>query len=153
MEKFNFKQLKKIPALFKSKLYLKYLFSYVLVLSIPLFIIGIFLFSHFFNVLKNELEKSNLAISKQIQYNLDTDLKQLEIVANQIYQDPILTAYNMSSPLGALAGIKELEKMISGNHLPYEVFVYYDSLNKVFSSSTAFSVDEFFQYYKFAEWN
>jgi two-component system, response regulator YesN len=149
----NFVAKHKLPVNFRSNLLLKYFFSYLLILSIPIGVIGLFLFSDFFNLLSNEIKKNNMSLSTQIQNNIDMDMEQLGIVAHQIYQDPHLTTYNMDTPTGVTEGTQELKEMIAGNNLPYEVFVFYNKLDQVVSSSAVFSVGDFFTYFNFSKWD
>jgi two-component system response regulator YesN len=138
----------------KSQLFFRYLLSYVIILLIPLMILGLLIYYNFFKVLENELNKNNMNMLLHLQDSLDNRLVELNKIAYQIYSSPILTPYNMKmeTPLNAKEGITELKKYITGNNFPYEVFVYYDELDRVYSSSVTYSVSEFLQNFSYSDW-
>ncbi|RTE10854.1 helix-turn-helix domain-containing protein [Paenibacillus whitsoniae] len=139
----------------QSQLFLRYLLSYVAVLLIPLIILGVLIYYSFFNILANELSKNNKNVLMQLQYTFDNKLIEMNKIAYQIYNDPKLTSYNMGveKPLSVQDGITELKKYMVGNNLPYEVFVYYNDLDRLYSSSSAYSAADFLQYFHYANWN
>jgi two-component system response regulator YesN len=137
-----------------SRLFVKYLLSYLIVLCLPLFILGLILYNMFFDVLEREIEKNNSSMLTSVQNNLDNSINELNTISYQIYNDPMLTPFKMSNmPLGAMEGIKELKKYVVGNNMPYSVFVYYDQLDRVFSSSAMFTVEEFKRFFRFTDWD
>lgn len=139
----------------QPQLFLRYLFSYVGVMLIPLLILGGLIYYNFFHVLKDELNKNNKNTLMQLQYTFDNKLIELNKIAYQIYGNPKLTPYHMAieKPLDAQEGITELKKYLVGNNLPYDVFVYYNDLNRLYSSSASYSASEFMQYFRYANWS
>ncbi|MEK3910329.1 helix-turn-helix domain-containing protein [Paenibacillus sp. FSL H7-0331] len=139
----------------KSKLFFRYLVSYIIILLIPLLIFGLLIYYNFFKVLETELNVSNKNMLLHLQENLDNRLIELNKIAYQIYSNPLLTAYNMKieTPLNAKEGITELKKYITGNNFPYEVFVYYQELDRVYSSSVTYSIPEFLQNFHYSAWS
>ncbi len=97
-----------------SHFFYKYLFSYLLILCVPLFILGLFLYSFFFKILETEITKNNYNIVSTFQSNFDNNLIELNTIANSIYRDPELSTYQISnSVVNSMKGIKQLNSYVS----------------------------------------
>ncbi|AQS53993.1 HTH-type transcriptional regulator YesS [Jeotgalibaca dankookensis] len=77
----------------KSSLYKKYVFSYLIVFSIPLFIFLLLVNSFYVRSLEEELQTTNANFLEQASFQLDEQILEMNTVANQIKYSDELSRY------------------------------------------------------------
>ncbi|WP_409345942.1 helix-turn-helix domain-containing protein [Paenibacillus sp. MBLB4367] len=132
----------------RNRLYLQYLFSYMLVLAIPLAIIAMLVYNYFFHLLKEEVVKNNVNLLQHVVTAVDTNITGMNTVAYQIYNNPDLTTQQIGDgPNNTSRGIHQLKSYISGSNFVTDVVVYYNQLNKFVSSTRTFTMKDFLKTY------
>lgn len=140
---------------FRSKLYYQYLLSYVVILSIPLLVIGLFVYNHFLQTLRNEVVHSNLNILSQVKEIVDVKFGELEKIAYQISRNPDLTPYMATrNAVQGMNTIQELRNYTAGNSFIGEMMLHYRGQPYVYSSVSTYAVaDMLTTAYPFEHWS
>ena len=130
----------------KSTLFLRYLYSYVLVLFLPILIIGMLFFSYFFSIFEDEVIKNHNNELFNIQSSIDTSINELSSLAFQISSNPRLTSYRMlNNPLDTKDGINDLKNYIIANNFIDDVYLYIPGNDMIYSSTRTYSMKQFFE--------
>lgn len=130
------------------ELFLKYLLSYVLVLCIPVFIIGTIAYSSFMHILKQEVISNNLNHLSKVQNIMDSHLKQMGKIRDQIDLDPLLKPSALSTHLDYHYAFRSrLNQYAVINGFIDEIFVYYYGNEYIYSSSSSYTIPIFLEFY------
>ena len=130
----------------QSTLFLRYLYSYVLVLFLPILIIGMLFFSYFFNIFEDEVIKNHNNELSNIHSAIDTSINELSSLAFQISSNPRLTSYRMlNNPLDTKDGINDLKNYIIANNFIDDVYLYIPGNEMVYSSTRTYTMKQFFE--------
>ncbi|MBD2861563.1 helix-turn-helix domain-containing protein [Paenibacillus oceani] len=143
-----------MEARFKSRLYYKYLLSYVLILSVPLLVIGLFVYNHFLQTLKSEVIDNNLNMLSQVKEIVDVKFNELEKIAYQISRNPELTPYMATrNAVKGMNTIKELRNYTAGNSFAHEIFLHYRKQPYLYSSISTYTASNFIDaIYRYEHW-
>jgi len=83
---------------FKSKLFMKFIGSYLLILLIPLLFATVFIYRNAVNNLQGEIEQSHLNQLTQTKTVIDGRIKELSEIASRISYDQRLTPFRVHDP-------------------------------------------------------
>ena len=140
-----------------SHRFYRYFLSYILLLVMVLSVLGAVAYGSFLLTMKKELTKSNHFSVTQLKNTLDMRLKEMERIALSIDFNDELKYHNVSNGnYGELKAVKELKQYISGTEFIYDIALHYSYYknSKVYTTSSAVSLDMFFNYfYKFEDWD
>ncbi len=133
----------------------KYLFSYVVILLIPLLAMSVFSYNYFIRVFKDEVVNGNLGMITQVKNSIDQQLIGLKKIPGQIYNN-----YNLlPSTLGrsnyhSIQAVEDLKKYNTGNYLVNELFFYVRGEDILYSSVSTYSLPIFINaIYAYKDWN
>ena len=126
-----------LPTYHKNKLFYKYLASYFLILTIPFFI-GIAAFQYASNTLRDEITSNNIDHLNSTMETLDTQLIQCQRITEQIYLSKSFNSFKFAEdPLKAQTVISELNKFKLTTPLLYDIYLYYEGDDYIYSSTTS----------------
>lgn len=144
----------KLKQIRNFQLFFKYLLSYIVILIIPVMGLSFLVSNYFLTTFEKEVVNNSINILAHVQNSIDTSIKELHTISNQIYNNPELTTYKVqNNVLNTKDGIKELKKYIIGHDFIKEVYVYYLKTGKICSSTNYLNVSDFFRMNKFEKWN
>jgi len=130
------------------------MFSYIVILLIPIIIMGIFVYGNFTNILKEEVLINNLNRLNNISKQIDTELFQLKQIQSQIYLNKNLRPfYFQNSPLKGKIARDELRNYTTTNSLLDDIILYYQGDNFLYSSTSSYTIDRFINHiYQYDNW-
>ncbi|MGG6310879.1 helix-turn-helix domain-containing protein [Paenibacillus macerans] len=137
---------------FKSKLFQKYIWSYLFMLLIPLILLSIFIYNSAVRNLRSEIEQSHLNQLTQAKTIVDTHLKQLGDIASRVAYDEQLARYRVHDPYYSLEAINALKNYKAASPIIGELFLYFHKDEKIYSSAGMTSLDVFSENYHFLDW-
>ncbi|QUI25375.1 AraC family transcriptional regulator [Vallitalea pronyensis] len=139
----------------KMSYYYKYLFSYLLLLVIPLLVIGIYVDANLLDTLEKEVLTNELNALYQVKESFDTDMLQLSKISNAIFLETFESTTRFADdPLRYVELIEDMNILAITNPLIQEMFYYYKEDNYVISSTGSIPVDLFFnKYFDFDAWD
>jgi two-component system response regulator YesN len=143
----------------RRTMYTSILFSYLLMLIIPL-LIETFSYVQYSNLINKETEIYNLSLLKQSQRVLDDRLQSIEEMTMNLSLDTqvqrfinvtenmdAVDKYNMSELIKSLASYKKTNSFIDG------VYIYFPKSGSVVTETAKSTVDDFHKYvYRYADW-
>ena len=130
----------------RSGVYYRFLFSYLVMLLIPILVIGSLVYRQVARVFTEDAVAANTAVLEQIQKNIDQHLIDMKRVASQISLNPALTPFAIrNSPVDAMRAINELRTYGVVNHLVYELLLLIRGDDLLYAASGAYSFPTFFQ--------
>lgn len=144
---------------YRRTMYSSILFSYLLMLIIPL-LIETFSYVQYSNLINKETEIYNLSLLKQSQRVLDDRLQSIEEMTMNLSLDTqvqrfinvtenmdAVDKYNMSKLIESLARYKKTNSFIDG------VYIYFPKSGSVVTESAKSTVDDFNKYvYRYVDW-
>ncbi|WP_208591929.1 helix-turn-helix domain-containing protein [Gracilibacillus suaedae] len=139
--------------MFKSKLFVNYIVSYLMVFFVPFVIMSSIIYLHSVNNLKSEIEQSNLAKLEQVATITNERMSELESLSTRIAHDPRLTPYMINHPYYGLEAVAELKKYKANSSLVDEILIFYHHSNTIYSSEGSFSIQAFLNKYPFYDVN
>lgn len=143
----------KMYAHYKSKLFIRYVISYLLIFLIPLTIMTLFFYQNASQYLRHEIEQSYMAKLKHSQMTIDNQLINLRKLGEFITMDKYLTKYYATHPYYGIMTVKSLDQYISTNSLIDEILLYFKGDNTIYSSIGSMSIDTLLQKkYPFIDW-
>lgn len=137
---------------FKSKLFLKYIWSYLFILIIPLVLMTIFIYDNAVTSLRSEIEQSRLSQLTQAKVIVDGRIKELSEIASRISYDARLTHYRVHDPIYSGEAIQGLDQYKSTSSIIGELMLYFHNDDKVYSSKGLYDFGVFTQSFDFASW-
>ncbi|WP_138494973.1 helix-turn-helix domain-containing protein [Paenibacillus pinistramenti] len=138
---------------FKSRLFLKYISSYLLILMLPLALLTVIIYNSAVNNLRGEIEQSHLNQLNQTKSNVDHLVQQLYDIASRVSYDEQLTRYQAHDPYYGRYAINALENYKSANSLIHEMFLYFHNDNSIFSPSGMSGLQVFTDKFSFRNWD
>ncbi|MEC0093582.1 helix-turn-helix domain-containing protein [Paenibacillus macquariensis] len=137
---------------FKSKLFLKYILSYLFILLIPLVLITVFIYENAVSNLRAEIENSHLNQLTQTKNIIDARMNEMSDVATRISYDERLTSYRVHDPYFGREAIQALDQYKAPNSIISEIFLYFHNNEQIYSSQGMSSLDVFTDKYRFDNW-
>lgn len=128
---------------FKSKLFLKYIWSYLFILLIPLILMTIFIYENAVTNLRSEIEHSRLDQLTQTKVIIDGRMKELSEIASRVSYDERLTKYRVHDPLTSGDAIQALDQYKATSSIIGEIFLYFHKDEKIYSSNGLYNLDVF----------
>lgn len=137
---------------FKSKLFLKYIWSYLFILLIPLVLLTIFIYENAVSSLRSEIEQSRLNQLTQAMVIVDGRIKELNEIASRISYDTRLTPYRVHDPIYSGEAIQGLDQYKSTSSIIGELLLYFHKDEKIYSSKGLYDFDVFATSFSFESW-
>ncbi|WP_172840476.1 helix-turn-helix domain-containing protein [Virgibacillus phasianinus] len=138
----------------RSRLLYKYIVSYLLVFLVPFMIMSGIIYYNSVSSLRQEIEQSNINKLEQVESITDERMKELATLAARISYDPRLTPFMFSHGYYSGEAIDELKKYKANSSIIEELFVYYHSGDKVYSTKGSYSINALLhQKYQFEQWD
>lgn len=141
------------PSYFKSKLFLKYISSYLFVLLVPLVCLTFVLYHNTAANLRAQIEQSHLNQLKQAETIVDTHLQQMNDIASRAAYDPRLSRYRVHDPYYSSEAISALGNYKAASPIIDEMFLYFRGDPRIYSSVGMYDLDVFADKYRFRNWN
>ncbi|WP_405104443.1 helix-turn-helix domain-containing protein [Paenibacillus sp. FSL K6-1217] len=118
---------------FKSRLLLKYAFSYILMFLIPLTGVTIFVYENAVKGLRVEIEQSNVNQLNQVKNTIDGRMNELQEIAGRIAYDKHLTPYMVRHPYYSLEAIQALANYKASSSIAEDLFLYFHGDSNIYS--------------------
>lgn len=118
---------------FKSRLLLKYAFSYILMFLIPLTGVTIFVYENAVKGLRVEIEQSNVNQLNQVKSTIDGRMNELQEIAGRIAYDKHLTPYMVRHPYYSLEAIQALANYKASSSIAEDLFLYFHGDSNIYS--------------------
>src|SRR5690606_57683 len=109
---------------FKSRLFLKYIWSYLIILLIPLVLITLFIYQSAVTNLRTEIEQSRLGQLTQAKVIVDGRMKEIGEIASRVSYDKRLTPYRVHDPYYSGEAIEALDQYKATSSIIGEMFLY-----------------------------
>ncbi|MFU1798439.1 helix-turn-helix domain-containing protein [Paenibacillus azoreducens] len=138
---------------FKSKLFLKYIWSYLFILLIPLVFMTIFIYKNAVTSLRTEIEQSRLAQLTQAKVVIDGRMKELSEIATRISYDKRLASYQVHDPISSRESIQALDQYKATSSIIGEIYLYFHKDDKIYSSKGLNNFDVFTNNLSFKTWD
>lgn len=138
---------------FKSKLFLKYIWSYLFILLIPLVLMTIFIYQNAVTNLRSEIEQSRLNQLTQTKVIIDGRMKELSEIASRVSYDKRLTPYRVHDPYFSGEAIQALDQYKATSSIIGEMLLYFHKDNNIYSAKGLSSLDVFAGSFSFRNWN
>lgn len=118
---------------FKSRLLLKYAFSYILMFLVPLTGVTIFVYENAVKGLRMEIEQSNVNQLNQVKSTIDDRMNELQEIAGRIAYDKHLTPYMVRHPYYSLEAIQALANYKASSSIAEDLFLYFHEDSNIYS--------------------
>ncbi|MGN7413492.1 helix-turn-helix domain-containing protein [Paenibacillus sp. SAF-068] len=139
---------------FKSRLLLKYAFSYILIFLIPLTGVTIFVYENAVKGLRVEIEQSNVNQLNQVKSTIDNRMNELQEIAGRIAYDKHLTPYMVNHPYYSLEAIQALANYKASSSIAEDLLLYFHNDSHIYSHRGLANLDVTFgSLYQFEHWN
>ncbi|NBD26535.1 helix-turn-helix domain-containing protein [Paenibacillus glycinis] len=138
---------------FKSRLFLKYIWSYLFILLIPLVFLTVFIYHNAVTNLRTEIEQSRLAQLTQAKVIVDGRMKELGEIASRISYDKRLTPYRVHDPIYSGEAITALDQYKATSSIIGEIYLYFHQDGKIYSSKGLNDYDVFAENVRFRSWD
>ncbi|UQZ33567.1 AraC family transcriptional regulator [Paenibacillus sp. PK3_47] len=137
----------------KSKLLLKYAFSYILIFLIPLTAVTIFVYENAVKGLRAEIEQSNVNQLTQVKNTIDTRMVELQEISGRIAYDNHLTPYMVRHPYYSLEAIQALANYKASSSITEDLFLYFHDDSNIYSYRGLTDLNVTFNtLYQFEDW-
>lgn len=137
---------------FKSKLFLKFTGSYLLILLIPLIFVIVFIYRNATDNLQKEIENAHFNQLTQIKTVVDGRMNDLRDMASRMSYDARLAHYRILDPYESRDAIAALDSYKSSNSIVEDIFLYYHHDPNIYSNHGMYSLDVFRSSYQFGSW-
>ncbi|GGF91744.1 helix-turn-helix domain-containing protein [Paenibacillus aceti] len=138
---------------FKSKLFLKYIWSYLFILIIPLVFMSVLIYKNAITSLQTEIEQSRLAQLTQAKVVIDGRMKELNEIATRISYDRRLTYYQVHDPIYSSESIQALDQYRATSSIIGEIYLYFHKDDKIYSSKGLNNINVFTNNLRFKTWD
>lgn len=138
---------------FKSKLFLKYIWSYLFILLIPLIFMTVLIYRNAVTSLRMEIEQSRLAQLTQANVVIDGRMKELGEIATRISYDRRLTNYQVHDPVTSRESIQALDQYKATSSIIGEIYLYFRKDDKIYSSKGLNDLNVFTDNLRFTSWD
>ncbi|MFD2614937.1 helix-turn-helix domain-containing protein [Paenibacillus gansuensis] len=137
---------------FKSKLFLKFIGSYLFILLIPLILATVFIYRNAVTNLQSEIGQAHLNQLTQTKTVIDGRIKELNEIATRIAYDERLTRYKVHDPYDSRDSILALNNYKATSSIIGELFLYYHQDDRIYSSKGMSNLQVFAGNYGFRNW-
>lgn len=138
---------------FKSKLFLKYILSYLFILLIPLVLMTVFIYENAVETLRTEIESSRLAQLSQTKVTIDGRMKELSDIASRISYDDRLSSYRVNNTRTSPEAIRALDQYKATSSMIDEIHLYFHNDKRIYSSKGLTDFEVFADNFSFASWD
>ncbi|WJH36934.1 cache domain-containing protein [Paenibacillus sp. CC-CFT747] len=142
-----------IRRLFQSRLFLRYMLSYLTILLLPLILLTVLIYQSAVRNLRTEIERSHLNQLTQARVTVDARIRELSDIASRIAYDNRLTRYRVHDPYFSSEAIAALDQYKATSSIIGELFLYFHGDERIYSSTGLSSLDVFQSKYSFAGWD
>lgn len=138
-----------------SSLFIKYLFSYIIILIIPTIFISIFVNKTILSTLQDELIRTNLNTLSKIMYVSESNIKELKTIQTHIALNKnINTVNNLGDVKSAKNIIDEIKKYTISNNFIDNMGIYFHGDNFLYTSTSTHNISTFIDRdYKYSTWS
>jgi len=146
---------KMIKHLFKSKLFCKYLISYVIALLIPMLLLSVVFYNSLIKAFYDELAEKNIDMLIQVKDTIDTKLRELWNISVHIESNPELSKLRVSENImSQINAVRVLRSYRFTNSFVEEILLYYHGDDILYSSSGTYNPYSFLNViYKYHNWS
>ncbi|WP_054950445.1 helix-turn-helix domain-containing protein [Numidum massiliense] len=127
--------------LLKSRVFRKYILSYLVVFFIPFAIMSVFIYHHSVTNLKTEIEHSNINKLKQVRKETENRMQEMQNIAIRIAYDPHLTRYMVNNPITQMEAINQLALYKASSSIVDQLFLYFRNSDEIYSDQGLYSLD------------
>ncbi|GIP19818.1 AraC family transcriptional regulator [Paenibacillus sp. J22TS3] len=138
---------------FRSKLFLKYIWSYLFILLIPLVLMTILIYRNAVESLRSEIEQSRSSQLTQTKIIVDGRMKELNDIASRVSYDNRLTPYRVHDPIYSGEAIQALDQYKATSSIISEMYLYFHKDSKIYSSKGLSNFEVFAKTLSFHNWN
>ncbi|MFB9328048.1 helix-turn-helix domain-containing protein [Paenibacillus aurantiacus] len=138
---------------FRSKLFLKYMGSYLFILLLPLICLTVLIYHNAVSNLRSEIEQSRLAQLTQAKVIIDGRMKELGEIASRISYDKRLTPYRVHDPITSGEAIAALDQYKATSSIIGEIYLYFHKDEKIYSSQGLNDYEVFAHHTSFRNWD
>lgn len=138
---------------FKSRLFLKYMSSYLLILLIPLICLTLLIYKNAVSNLRAEIEQSHLNQLLQAETIVNSHMKQLSNISSHAAYDERLARYRMNDPYYVLEANEALKLYKATSPIIEDMLLYYRGDAKIFSTDGMNSLEVFSETFNFRNWS
>ena len=137
---------------FQSKLFLKYIGSYLFILLVPLILLTIVIYESTVSNLRTQIEQNSLDQLTQTKLIIDSRMKELNDIASRISYDTRLTSYRVHHPWYSGEAIQALDQYKATSTMITEIFLYFHDDEKILSSIGLYDFDVFADNFRYQNW-
>lgn len=128
-----------------SRIFIRFLATYLIIILIPVMTLGIFIYSHYFRYMKTTLEKNRYTALEQLRAVHTNLLMQCESISEQIYLSQTFRKFELEKyPERALNLIHELNVLKQTNGYVEEIAFHFTGDTYIYSSMGSNTVDMYF---------
>lgn len=128
----------------RNKTFFKHLSSYLLILCIPLAIMSFLIFKQIVTEIERHVISANLQMLGQVRNTIDRNMLSFEKTAVHISKNPKLTPYQIArSEYSQYETYLELKEYLVNNDLIFQLFLYINDREDIYSSSGRYSLKNF----------
>ncbi|QJC53936.1 AraC family transcriptional regulator [Paenibacillus albicereus] len=136
----------------KSRLFLNYALSYLLILLVPLLLFAGAISQSATGNLQREVERAHYNQLAQARHSVDSRMGELSMIATRIAYDTRLTDYRTHDPYSSSEAIQALDQYLATSAMIGELFLYFHGDDRIFSSKGMSGLDVFHERYAFHNW-
>ncbi|MGN7454261.1 AraC family transcriptional regulator [Paenibacillus pasadenensis] len=136
----------------KSRLFLNYALSYLLILLVPLLLFAGAISQSATGNLQREVERAHYNQLVQARHTVDSRMRELSMIATRIAYDTRLTNYRTHDPYYGSEAIQALDQYMATSAMIGELFLYFHGDDRIFSSKGMSGMDVFHERYAFHNW-
>lgn len=138
-----------------SELFYQYLFSYVVILLLPLIVLSLFVYSYVLNVLKEEIYSNNVNALQKVQNTVEAHLQNITSLEHKVYLDSILEGFVlMNDTMAAIDTKQELEKYQQSSQFLIDIAYYQEEDQYIVAASSSCLKEDFWEkMYRWENWN
>lgn len=138
---------------FRSKLFLTYMGSYLIILLLPLICLTLLIYHNAVSNLRTEIEQSRLDQLTQAKVIVDGRMEELGEIASRISYDKRLTPYRVHDPITSGEAIAALDQYKATSSIIGEIYLYFHKDAKIYSSKGLNDYEVFAHHTSFRNWD
>ncbi|MFC5652337.1 helix-turn-helix domain-containing protein [Paenibacillus solisilvae] len=138
---------------FKSRLFLQYMLSYLIILLVPLVLLTVLIYQSAASNLRTEIERAHLNQLDQARTTVDARMSELSEIASRISYDNRLTSYRVHDAYYSSEAINALGQYKATSSIIGEAFLYFHGDDRIYSTAGMSSLEVFSQRYNFHNWS
>ena len=134
--------------------FFKYLFSYILILLIPLTVMSYIVFGNIMNLFEREVINRNIQMLTQVRDTFEMKIDEMAILAGRLSRNPKLTPFMVrNTPYSRIEAARELQNYKETNKLIYGLFLFMQREGRIYSPYASFSPEYFLTFYEYEKWH